>query len=91
MKTTLNLPDPLHRRAKVCAVERGTNLKELVVQALERELSPAGLTSARAEASHGEDVFVIDEMGWPVLRRKAGDAVRITNELVEELREREGV
>jgi len=39
MRTTLDLPDNLMRRAKIAAVERGTTLRELVGAALERELS----------------------------------------------------
>lgn len=38
MRTTLDLPDPLLKRAKIEAVERGVSLKELVGTALEREL-----------------------------------------------------
>lgn len=47
MRTTLDLPDTLLKRAKIEAVERGISLKELVGVALARELSepaakPAG-------------------------------------------------
>ena len=41
MRTTLDLPDDLLRRAKIAAVERGTTLRELVGVALERELAAA--------------------------------------------------
>lgn len=41
MKTTLELPDELFRRAKQVALERGTSLKAIVTKALERELGPA--------------------------------------------------
>ena len=34
MKTTIELPDDLFQRAKVIAAERGTTLKEIMVQAL---------------------------------------------------------
>jgi hypothetical protein len=39
MRTTLDLPDDLLRRAKIAAVERGTTWRELVGVALERELA----------------------------------------------------
>ena len=39
MRTTLDLPDDLLRRAKIAAVERGTTLRGLVGAALERELA----------------------------------------------------
>lgn len=41
MKTTIDIPDALYRRAKIRAVETGRTLKELVLNSLERELSPA--------------------------------------------------
>lgn len=34
MKTTIELPDDLFQRAKMISVERGTTLKEIMVQAL---------------------------------------------------------
>lgn len=38
MRTTIELPDPLLKRAKIAAVERGTTLRELIGAALAREL-----------------------------------------------------
>jgi hypothetical protein len=38
MRTTVDLPDDLLKRAKIAAVQRGTSLRELIGQALEREL-----------------------------------------------------
>ena len=42
MKTTIDIPEALYRRAKIRAVETGRTLKELVLTSLERELSAAG-------------------------------------------------
>jgi hypothetical protein len=39
MRTTLDLPDNLLRKAKIAAVQRGTTLRELVSTALARELN----------------------------------------------------
>ncbi|MCG3197844.1 MAG: hypothetical protein GHCLOJNM_02336 [bacterium] len=41
MRTTLDLPDEVLRRAKIAAVERGTTLREIVRQALTHELGLA--------------------------------------------------
>jgi hypothetical protein len=38
MRTTLDLPDDVLRRAKIAAVERGSTLRELVIDALRNEL-----------------------------------------------------
>lgn len=39
MKTTLEMPDELFRRAKATAAKRGQSLKQLVTTAVERELA----------------------------------------------------
>lgn len=40
MRTTIDIPEPLYRKAKLRAVERRTSLKALVLKALEQELLP---------------------------------------------------
>ncbi len=39
MRTTLDLPDDIVRRAKIEAVERGSTLRQLVIDALQREMA----------------------------------------------------
>ncbi len=39
MKTTIELPDPLFRRAKSRAAERGQTLKDFVTEAIQEKLS----------------------------------------------------
>jgi hypothetical protein len=41
MRTTLDLPDDILKRAKIQAVERGSSLRQLVIDALQRELAGA--------------------------------------------------
>jgi len=41
MRTTLDLPDDVLRRAKIEAVERGSTLRQLVIDALQREMETA--------------------------------------------------
>ena len=41
MKTTVDLPDPLFRRAKVSAAERGISLKHFITEAVETRLTVA--------------------------------------------------
>jgi hypothetical protein len=48
MRTTIDLPEELLRRAKIVAVERGATLKEVITTALRRELeSPSVSKPAR--------------------------------------------
>ncbi len=84
MKTTLELPDDLLIEAKTVAAKRRITLKELFTKALERELHPMQVPGA-------DDHFVLDEDGWPVLKRKPDDGVVVTNDLVNKLREEEGI
>lgn len=41
MKTTLEIPDPLFRKAKSIAAERGQSLKEFVTEALRDKVAPS--------------------------------------------------
>ncbi|HUF61494.1 MAG TPA: hypothetical protein VMN36_05415 [Verrucomicrobiales bacterium] len=40
MKTTIDIPEALYRKAKIRAIERGQTLKQIVVTSLEKELEP---------------------------------------------------
>jgi hypothetical protein len=40
MKTTLEIPDPLFRKVKSIAAERGQSLKDFVTEALQDKLAP---------------------------------------------------
>jgi hypothetical protein len=50
MRTTLDLPDDILRRAKIAAVERGSSLRQLVTDALRREIE-----GSRAQRSPPND------------------------------------
>lgn len=45
MKTTIEIPDELFKRAKIHAIETGQTLKSLLVAALERELGRPGVVA----------------------------------------------
>lgn len=45
MKTTIEVPDVLFRRAKATAAERGQTLKELMNEALQEKLAPRTRTA----------------------------------------------
>ena len=74
MRTTLDLPDDLMRRAKIAAVERGTTLRELVGSALEREL-----TASRAAAA------VPRRARLPVFKSARPGKLKLTNEDIRAL------
>ena len=88
MKTTVDIPDALYRRAKIRAAEEGTTLRALLVSSLAASLvCPA----SNAESLPRRERFEVDERGWPVLKRASGDTTVVTDELVNRLREIEGV
>jgi hypothetical protein len=47
MRTTLDLPDDLMKRAKIAAVKRGSSLRDLVAEALSRLLAEQSSPNAR--------------------------------------------
>ena len=76
MKTTVELPDQLFRKAKATAAERGQSLKEFVTQALREKLvRDSGL--ARAE----EPVWM---QGFGKLKRLHKETVRIQSVIDQE-------
>jgi hypothetical protein len=90
MKTTIDIPEPLYRDAKIGAVKRGTSLRRLVLRALERELY-AKPESVGERATPRRKRFREDETGWPVLRSTSKKATIVTRDIVEKLRDEEGV
>lgn len=51
MRTTLDLPDDILRRAKITAVERGSSLRQLVIDALRHEMEQASRSGRRRLSS----------------------------------------
>ena len=49
MRTTLDLPDDVLRSAKIAAVERGSTLRQLVIDGLRRELASTQRAPRRLE------------------------------------------
>ena len=47
MKTTLEFPDPVFRKAKARAAERGIPLRQFVTEAVEEKLAAAGNHGAK--------------------------------------------
>lgn len=58
MRTTIDLPDPLFRRAKKAAAEQGVPLREIVVRALERALAAPAAAAPYRFAWTGVDLGV---------------------------------
>lgn len=79
MKTTIELPDKLLKKAKATALKRNTTLKELITKALQREITPYPKVE--------DTTFKIDESGLPYLPNRN---VTVTNQQVAELLEEEG-
>lgn len=48
MKTTIDIPDALYKKAKIRAVENGGSLKDLMISALESQLAGDRVAEPRA-------------------------------------------
>ena len=76
MKTTLELPDRLFRKAKATAAERGQSLREFVTEALRDKLA---LDCGRARA--GEPEWM---QGFGKLKRLHKETVRVQSVVDQE-------
>lgn len=76
MKTTLELPDPLFRKAKATAAGRGQSLKDFVTEALRDKLAPsAGDPAVREPGWMG---------GFGKLKRLRRETARVLTTIEEE-------
>jgi hypothetical protein len=76
MKTTLEIPDQLFRKAKATAAQRGQSLKEFVAEALKDKLA----------AGHGSSLVQEPEwmQGFGMLKHLHEETVRIQSIIDEE-------
>jgi hypothetical protein len=77
MRTTVDLPDEVFRRAKIVAVERGTTLRELVRQALSREI---GLDVSTSEIQKRTEFPIFGSKSPGTLDLKNEDLSRLESE-----------
>lgn len=68
MRTTIDMPDALFRKTKAVAALRGSSLKDVIVQAVERELNESTQT-----VSAGKRVKL------PVIRGTTGRKLDLSN------------
>jgi hypothetical protein len=73
MRTTLDLPDELLKKAKVAAIERGTTLREVVSIALSRELGVASAPNSSARTT------------FPLFRSKGKGKLRIDEKVISRI------
>jgi len=52
MRTTLDIPDPLYKKAKIRAVEEGSTLKTILLRGLRHELEEKSSPSAEVKTSY---------------------------------------
>ena len=76
MKTTLELPDPLFRKAKATAAGRGQSLKEFVTEALQDKLARPEERTAPDEPDWMQ--------GFGKLKRLHKETVRVQSVVDEE-------
>ncbi|WP_050031217.1 hypothetical protein [Verrucomicrobium sp. BvORR034] len=82
MKTLLDLPDELLVAARQVAAQRHTTLEDMVALSLRREIGIDGTSASTT------DLYEVGEHGFLQLRTR-NDV--ITEELIEQIRESEGI
>lgn len=80
MRTTLDLPDDILRRAKIAAVERGSTLRQLITDALQHELE--GRSAAKPRRITGPLVTLSDDA--PLRHLSPDDVKRLDTEAVQD-------
>jgi hypothetical protein len=85
MKTTLEMPDELFRRAKAAAVKRGQSMKELVATAIEREISLPQKPPAAPKARGARTAAVLRD--YEALSRRISAVWNSKTGAVEAIRE----
>ena len=78
MRTTIDLPDDILRKAKIAAVERGTTLRELVSQALVRD---RGLESPSHKPRR--------RIQFPLARSESPGSLKLTNADIQQIEDEE--
>jgi len=92
VKTTIDIPEALYRRAKIRAAQTGTSMRELVLHALQRALDPAqAAPSTPALAKSAGKLYTLNEHGFAVLKRPLRDRTVITDEWISKMREEAGI
>ena len=71
MRTTIDLPDPVFKRLKATAALRGVSLKEIILDAVEKQLQPSGPTRKRTK--------------FPLIRSKQPGTLSLTNADIDEI------
>ena len=71
MRTTIDIPDEAYRSIKVLAAERGTTVRDLVLQ---------GVELVRRQPSTAGKRFAV-----PIVRSKRPGTLHLTNEQIDEL------
>ena len=91
MRTTLDIPEDLLRRAKAEAALRGHSLKDFVTEAIRAALRAPDVV-AEGEPSYGDEQVVGEDCVFPLIRGSGGPALRdLTPERVHEILEEEEV
>ena len=71
MRTTIDIPDDLFRQTKAIAALQGSSMKDLIVGALQREVSQRKPARAKSDATH--------RVKLPLIRNWKGPRLDLTN------------
>ena len=81
MKTTLEIPDAIFRRAKSAAAERGIPLREFVTEAVRDKLAASGQTVEKPWMKHFGKLKHLHKETLRINRLIAEDSEKIDSEM----------
>ena len=90
MKTTIELPESLFRRAKIHAARRHTTMKELVIEGLKRVVDEHGVQDGGGFflTEEEKEIVTLGANGLPLLKRAPGTRrKKVTDEIVNRIRD----
>ena len=92
MRTTIDIPEDLLRRAKAQAALRGIRLKDFVAKAVELALSEPKGSGERISSHQKDSVRIAKGCEFPLIRGECGPAMRdLTPERISEILQAEDV
>jgi len=81
MKTTLEIPDSIFRRAKSVAAERGIALREFVTEAVKEKLSSGSKSAEKPWVKHMGKLKHLRQETKRINKRIAEDSEKIDHEM----------
>jgi hypothetical protein len=79
MRTTIDMPEALYRKTKAVAALRGSSMKDLIVRAVEHEISGATQKSKPRHSTKASKIVVDPDTGFPLIKSSGARTLDLSN------------